>query len=335
MSALGVGVIGAGLIGSRRAATAAEGPGSRLIAVSDIDPDRSARVAALYGGRPVSDWRDLISDPDVGAVVVSTFNSSLCPITIAALEAGKHVLCEKPLGRNSQEAEAMVAAASQSGRTLKVGFNLRFHPALRQARRLCAEGAIGDLYFVRGIYGHGGRSGYDREWRGNAELAGGGELLDQGVHLVDLARWFVGDLKYVHGCVMRWFWDIAPLEDNAFVTLAGPGDKIVNLHGSWTQWKNRFSFEVYGHDGFICVQGLGGNYGTETLTVASRRGSGPPEENTNSFDFPDLSWQADWWDFLTAIETGHRPEVDGAEALAVMRLVDDVYADCRGALLSA
>lgn len=335
MSTLGVGVIGAGLIGSRRAATAAEGPGSRLIAVSDIDAERSAHIAGRYGCRNVSDWRDLVADPDVSAVVVSTFNNSLCPITIAALEAGKHVLCEKPLGRNGQEGTAMVAAARRSGRVLKVGFNLRFHPALRRAHQLCAEGAIGDVYFVRGIYGHGGRSGYDREWRGNAELAGGGELLDQGVHLVDLAQWFVGELTFVHGCVIRWFWDVAPLEDNAFVTLSGSGKKIVSLHGSWTQWKNRFSFEVYGHDGFICVKGLGGNYGTETLTVALRQADGPPEETNMSFDFPDLSWQADWWDFLTAIETGRRPEVDGEEALAVMRLVDQVYADSRGALTTA
>jgi predicted dehydrogenase len=277
----------------------------------------------------------MMADPDIDAVVVSTFNSALCPVTIAALDAGKHVLCEKPLGRNSQEAAAMVAAAGRSGRILKVGFNLRFHPALRQAQKLCAEGAIGDLYFVRGIYGHGGRTGYDREWRGDAELAGGGELLDQGVHLVDLAQWFVGELKYVHGHVFRWFWDVAPLEDNVFVTLSGSGKRIVSLHGSWTQWKNCFSFEVYGHDGFVSVKGLGGSYGTETLTIALRRADGPPDESVRSFGFPDLSWQADWWDFLTAIESGRRPEVDGEEALRVMRIVDEVYADTRGALTSA
>jgi predicted dehydrogenase len=335
VSTLRVGVVGAGLIGSRRAATAAEGPGSSLIAVSDIDQDRSEHLATRHGCQNFPDWRDMVADPGIDAVVVSTFNSSLCPVTIAALDAGKHVLCEKPLGCNSQEAAAMVAAAGRNRRILKVGLNLRFHPALRQAHRLCAEGAIGELYFVRGMYGHGGRSGYAREWRGDAELAGGGELLDQGVHLVDLAQWFVGELKYVHGHVFRWFWDVAPLEDNAFVTLSGSGKKIVNLHGSWTEWKNRFSFEVYGHDGFICVKGLGGNYGTETLTVALRRNDGPPQESVSTFDFPDLSWQADWWDFLTAIETGRRPEVDGEEALGVMRLIDQVYADTRGALTSA
>lgn len=170
------------------------------------------------------------------------------------------------------------AAAKRSGRLLKVGFNLRFHPALRRAHGLCGRGELGTLYFVRATYGRGGRPGYESERRSSAELEGGGELLDQGVHLFDLAPWFLGDLKYVHGLAVRWFWDVAPLEDNAFVTLAGAGDRVAFLHSSWTHWNNRFSFEVYGSEGFLVVDGLGGSYGTETLTVGRKNTPGAPVE---------------------------------------------------------
>jgi predicted dehydrogenase len=322
-----VGVIGAGAVGTRRAASAAEGPGSRLVSVCDVNLVRASALADRYGCGHSVDWHEVIEDPDVDAVVVATFNSDLSAITTAALEAGKDVLCEKPLGRNAAEAAAMVEAADRGRRVLKVGFTLRFHPALRRAHELCAEGQLGELYLVRATYGHGGRPGYEAEWRGSAELAGGGELLDQGVHLFDLARWFLGDLRCVHGMVTRWFWGIAPLEDNGFATLVGPANQVASLHSSWTHWRNRFTFEIYGRDGFLVVEGLGGSYGPETLTIGRRRKLGQPTvDEVCRFDQADLSWSADWWDFLTALETGRRPEVDGSAGLEVMRLVDAVYA---------
>ena len=323
---LRVGIVGAGLIGSRRAGFVSASPRSQMVMVADTDEARARALAASHNCAFVADWHDLIGQQEIDAVVVSTPNKFLAPISIAALKAGKHVLCEKPMGRSADEALQMAAAAQESGRTLKIGFTLRFQPALRKAHELCEQGELGPLFLVRAVYGHGGRPGYDREWRGNPELSGGGELLDQGVHLLDLSRWFLGDFQEVLAMTPRWFWDIAPLEDNAFVLLRTAGGQVASLHTSWTEWRNRFSFEVFGRDGYLQAEGLGGSYGQPALTIGRRRPeSGPPDEEQLVFE-GDPSWDEDWEDFLDAIELGRPPEVGPEEGLEVMRLVDAVYA---------
>ncbi len=319
-------VVGAGLIGTRRAAVAAE-LGSTVTTVVDVDAERRDQLASRHGARATGSWEEAVTAPDVDALVVCTSNKYLAPIAIGALEGGKHVLVEKPLGRNATEAAAVSKAAAGSDRVLKVGFTLRFHPAIRRARQLAATNAIGNLTHIRAIYGHGGRPGYDREWRGDPDLAGGGELLDQGVHLLDLVRWFLGELRVRSAVVWTAAWPIAPLEDNAFVLLEGDGT-VASFHTSWTQWRNRFSFEVFGQDGFLRVEGLGGSYGEESLTIGRRRlEGGAPIEEVETFSY-DNSWHDDWRNFLSAV-TGERPEVDAPSGLAVMRLVDDVYTAAR------
>jgi predicted dehydrogenase len=320
-----VAVVGAGVIGARRAASAAGQ--CRLEVVADIDEMRAAELAGRYGSRHTAHWEDAVTDARVEVVVVCTSNKFLAPIAIAALQSGKHVLCEKPMGRNAEEAVQIASAARAADRILKVGFNLRFHPALRRAHQLCAQGELGPLFFIKAVYGHGGRLGYEKEWRGDPELAGGGELLDQGIHVLDLSRWFLGDLDVIAALTPRWHWDVAPLEDNAFVLLQASGGQVANLHTSWTMWKNRFSFEVFGRDGYARIDGLGGSYGVESLTLGRRRTTGSvPEETITTFEEPDPSWEADWRDLVASIEDGRAPEVDAKAGLAVMQMVGDVYA---------
>lgn len=320
---LGVAVVGAGIVGSRRAACAARD--CRLELVADVDEARAAELAGRHGARHSVKWEDAVSDSRVDVVAVCTSNKFHAPVAVAALQAGKHVLCEKPMGRNPWEAGQIAGAARASGRVLKVGFTLRFQPALRQAHDLCAKGELGRPFFVNAIYGHGGRPGYEKEWRGNAEMAGGGELLDQGVHLLDLSRWFLGKLEVVAGLTPRFYWEVAPLEDNAFMLLGGTGGEVASLHTSWTLWKNRFSFEVLGSDGYARVEGLGGSYGPQSLTVGRRPAEGgPPDETITTYDAPDSSWDADWQDLISSIEEGRAPEVDADGGLTVMRLVEQV-----------
>lgn len=320
-----VGVIGAGNIGCKRAAVAAAHPQTELAAVFDVDSERGVALARKYGGKAASSWREVAAADDLDIVVAATTHDGLAEISTAALEAGKHVLCEKPMGRNPQEARLAVEAAERAGRCLKGGYNHRYHPAIQKIQRVCAMGEIGPLMSLRGRYGHGGRPGYDREWRADPEKAGGGELLDQGAHLVDLALWLLGDFAEVTGFAGTHFWDM-PLEDNAFGLFRTAAGQIASLHVSWTQWKNLFSLEVFGRDGYAIAQGLGGSYGPEQAVVGRRRKEGgAPEEEV--FDFPeeDSSWVLEWEDFLGALRSGRQPLASGREGLATLEWIYRLY----------
>ena len=262
------------------------------------------------------------------AVVVATSHNALAPVTVAAVRAGKHVLCEKPMGTHTAEARAVVEAARHHRRIVKVGFNHRHHPAVRRAHILAREGAIGDVLFVRCRYGHGGRPGYEREWRMDLGLSGGGELLDQGIHAVDLFRWFLGDLSVVSGVTATWIWS-GPVEDNVFALFRSPGGQVASLHASWTQWKNLFSFEIFGAQGALVVEGLGRSYGTESLTVYRRQGGGPPAEERCEFPGPDESWQREWDEFLSTVRGDTLPSASAEDGLAALKLVEEVYACAR------
>ncbi len=161
------------------------------MACADVNIQRAHDLAKGGAARATADWRELLAWPDVQAVIVASLHDSLAGITLAAVQAGKHVLVEKPAARSAAELEPVMAAARQAGVKVHVGFNHRYHRALRKAREIVDSGALGELMFVRGRYGHGGRLGYEREWRADPALSGGGELLDQGPHLIDLSRWFL------------------------------------------------------------------------------------------------------------------------------------------------
>jgi predicted dehydrogenase len=327
-AALGIAIVGCGAIGLRRATVAAAHPGSCVVAVADTDETRARQVADATGAATGA-WQAVVERPDVDAVVVATPHDALAPVSIRALEAGKHVLCEKPMARSAQEAERVVAAAQRARRSLMVGFNHRHHPAVEQAHAMAAAGEIGDLLFIRCRYGHGGRPGYEREWRMDPARSGGGELLDQGIHAIDLFRWFLGELTEVSGMVANWVWT-APVEDNVFALFRSPKGQVASLHASWTQWKNVFSFEVVGRRGALLVEGLGKSYGVERLVVQRRRDQGgAPDEEVIEFPGPDTSWEAEWDGFLTAVGSERPDPADGADALAALRLVEAVYEAAR------
>ena len=319
---LNLGIVGCGLIGRKRAQ--ALGPG-KLVACSDAVFSRAQALAVAHGAQAVPDWRDLGSRPEVQAVVVATTHDWLAPVTLAAGEAGKHVLVEKPAARRASELEPVLQAARARGVLVRVGFNHRFHPALLKAHQMFVDGAVGPLMYVRARYGHGARVGYEKEWRARPEVSGGGELIDQGMHLIDLARWFAGEFVQVDGLAGRWFWDM-PVEDNAFLLLRTAEQKVAFMHCSCSEWKNLFSFEVFGRDGKLEVQGLGGSYGVERLThYRMRPEMGPPD--TVAWEFPrgDDSWAAELADFYQDVALGRQPVPGLSDAMAALRVVERIY----------
>jgi predicted dehydrogenase len=317
----GVAIIGCGLIGARRAKTLGA---ARLVVCSDLVLER-ARAVAGNEADATTDWQEAIARGDVSLVLVSTTNDALPIVAAAAIAAGKHVLIEKPAGRSVADIDGLLELESKHDVCVRVAFNHRYHPAIGQARGIIASGAAGDLMFVRGRYGHGGRLGYEKEWRADPARSGGGELIDQGVHLIDLARELLGDLR-VQGAVARTlYWDM-PVDDNAFLTLENSAGRIAFLHVSCTEWKNLFSLEIYGRNAKLHVEGLGGSYGPERLTFYRMLPEmGPPETTTWEFPGADVSWQREMDEFLADIDAARRPDANLTDARAALAIVDEVY----------
>jgi predicted dehydrogenase len=320
-----VGIVGAGLQARRRGPVLAKFHDTRLIVVSAVQRDHAAPLAAGLGCEAAEGWESVVDRDDLDALVVATPPHLHAQISIAAMKNGKHVLCEKPLARTLAEAREMVATAKMTGRVLKCGFNHRHHPGIQQARRWFEEGRIGDPVFVRARYGIGGRPGYEREWRANPEVVSGGQLMEQGIHVVDLARWFLGEFSLATAFVETSFWNIKPLEDNAFALYRTATGTAASIHSSLTQWKNLFSFELSGRDGYITVEGLGGGYGTEKVALGKLDFRAPFAEEAVEFRGEDRSWHNEWQEFVTAVNERRDPLGNAADGLEAMRLVFAAY----------
>ena len=314
-------IIGCGLIGAKRAAAAAA---HEIVVVCDRDRPRAEQLAQRTKARALTDWQEAVAT-DVDAVIVATTHDQLAAISIGAVEAGRHVLVEKPAGRELAEVQALAAAAARHKRIVKAGFNHRFHPAFLKAREIVNSGTLGPLMFIRARYGHGGRVGYENEWRAQPAISGGGELIDQGSHLIDLSRWFLGDLTVDYAAVPTLFWDMQA-DDNCFLALRSTAGQLAWLHASWTEWKNTFSFEIFGRDGKLVVDGLGGSYGLERLThYRMLPQMGPPEVSSWEYPGQDQSWDDEFADFAAAVSENRQPCGDIADAVANLAIIDEIY----------
>jgi predicted dehydrogenase len=323
---MNVAIIGCGLIGQKRARALSS---SRLVACADNELPRAEQLArSVTGCVATAQWRQAVVRDDVSMVVVATPHNALAEIAAGAIEAGKHVLVEKPAGRHVGQLRALATLAEAKGVLVHVGFNHRYHRAFQRAREIVDSGALGPLMFVRARYGHGGRIGYEREWRAKPEISGGGELIDQGVHVIDLARWFLGDFTEVQGYAHTYFWNMQ-VDDNAFLLLKTARKQVAHLHVSCTEWKNTFSFELYGRSGKLQVEGLGGSYGTERLAWYKMLPEmGPPETTLWEYPMADNSWEVEMKEFLEDIRLGRRPSAGINDAVATMEIVDKIYREC-------
>jgi predicted dehydrogenase len=301
-----VAVLGCGLIGEKRGKQLS---GHTCVGVFDPDRKRAEKLAAELKTKVWDSEDACIKNSGAEIVIVATTNNVLAPASLRAVRAGKHVLVEKPAAIRVSEIEELDREAHARNVAVKVGFNHRFHPAMLKARELIDAGALGELMFLRARYGHGGRVGYEKEWRSIPEIGGGGELLDQGVHLLDLIYWYMGPLPLHSSLVTTSFWKM-PVDDNAVITVAEqpvlPGvSKWATFHVSCSEWKNTFTLEIYGRTGKILVSGIGRSYGKETLTYYKMLPEmGPPKIET--FDFPeeDRSWELDMKNLVDHIQNG-------------------------------
>jgi predicted dehydrogenase len=320
---MNVAIIGCGFVGQKRAQTLGK---SKLVACVDTHLEKAEVLARQYPGCvALSDWREVVQRPDVDVVIIATLHATLAEIGLAAVAASKHVLLEKPAGRRASELESIITSAKKTNALVRVGFNHRYHRAFVKARELVDADELGELMFVRARYGHGGRVGYDKEWRAQPALSGGGELIDQGVHLIDLARWFLGDFSEIHGHAHTYYWDM-PVDDNGFLMLKTPTKQVAFLHASCTEWKNTFSFEIYGKKGKIDINGLGGSYGVEKIHFYKMSPEmGPPETFSWEYPMADNSWVVEFAEFAEDIKQQRQPAASIHDAHAALTIVEEIY----------
>jgi predicted dehydrogenase len=328
MSTRRIAIVGCGVIGAKRADALA--PGEEVLACFDVNQRAADDLAGRHGAKACDSLEQLLeSGPD--AVVVATVHDQLAGIVERSLDAGAHVLVEKPAGISSGEIDRLVERQRASGLLVKVGFNHRFHPGIARAAEEVHSGRHGALMHLRARYGHGGRVGYDREWRADPTRSGGGELIDQGMHLLDLSHWLAGPLP-LHSALLRThFWE-TPVEDNAALILGEAQSRTepwALLHVSWTEWKNLFSLEIYCRTAKIQIDGLVRSYGPQRLRIYRMAPElGPPELEEVEFPDADHSWQREWESFTAAIDAGDGRPLSGdlGDARYAWEQVEAAYA---------
>lgn len=323
-----VGIVGAGLQAKRRAPEVTKFDNAEIVSITANNPDHAIPLSKQFDCNVANNWKELL-DENLDAIIICTPPDSHAEIGINAMKKGIHVLCEKPLAKTEEECHQMINASEENNVILKCGFNHRYHPAITTIKKWIDKDEIGTLNFIRAKYGICGRDGLETEWRSNTDIVAGGQLMEQGIHLIDLMRWIMGDQEEVTCSLATLHWKIQPLEDNAFVTFKTKKDQLTNIHSSLTQWKNVFSFEVYGSDGYVEVDGLGSGYGTETAILGKKDLNGPFEYKKIEFRRGDFSWYEEWQEFLNSINENKKPSGNGFDGLEAVRLVLAAYKSAR------
>jgi len=325
---LNVGIVGFGLIGQQRARNIAQLPGRRLVAVCDPDRNRASALRDKIDFGIEASYGSLVSRSDIDVVMIAVPHAYAREIAVAAFAQGKHVFCEKPLGVDMRDCDAILRAAERACLRLGVGFNYRFYPGIRDARRRIENGDIGTPTHLRCVMGHGGRPGMQDEWKTSKRLCGGGALLDPGIHILDLIAHLLGPVRGGSASLFRSFWNI-DVEDNAFVTLQTDTGCCAQAHISITEWKSRFSLEIFGTDGEICVTGRSGFYGPQTLRFTRRwpwLTDGGEAEQVTEYPSEDTSFLLETKAFLDSIEGKVSKELAmGEDGRTALSLVERLY----------
>lgn len=324
---LNIGVIGFGKMGRLRADTIHASGKGRVVAVHDPFANDFAGLNVCATPEAV------IATPGVNAVVICTPNHQNFPLTLAVLRAGKHVFCEKPPAFTAAEVEQVIALEQSSGLKVMYGFNHRHHGSIKAMKAAVESGDYGRLLWMRGRYGKSVDHTYFETWRAKKELAGGGILFDQGIHMLDLFLLLAGSFDEVQAMVSNLYWKLDGIEDNVFANFRNRQTGVVaSLHSTMTQWRHLFSLEVFLERGHIVLNGLktqSGTYGEEELSVARNRATAPAvawgDEKKTIFPV-DTSWADETNQFLDAV-IQNRPVTTGnsRDALRVMRLIERIY----------
>jgi predicted dehydrogenase len=316
------GLIGCGVIGGRR--VNALPSGVKLTSCFDPNQERAQAISNSTGAKIYKTADELLNPKEISAVVIAAINSALAPLLQMAISRGIHALVEKPAARSFTE----LSSVSLAGTKIKIGFNHRFHPAFEDLVSQIKSRQDDPILFIRAQYGNGARLGFESEWRAKPEISGGGELLDQGVHVLDLASVLLPDLKVMAGYCKTHYWNM-PVDDNSWAILSngnGPSASTFSFHVSSSEWKNEFRFEVYTRQRKYQWLGLGRSYGPEKLLIYKMKPEmGPPDFEEKTYPPEDHSWLSENQNFLDSINGVKKINGGIEDALKCLKLVESIY----------
>ncbi len=320
-----IGLIGCGVIGQKRIYNLPKN--FNLIGYSDI---KKINLDKKFFGKEIfftNKWKSLLKLKNLDAVIIATTHNLHSKILEECIKLNLHVFLEKPGGVSEIITKKLLSTLKKKKfLKVRVGFNHRYHPAFLLAKRLIKSNKIGELMYIRAVYGHGGRLNYNNEWRFKKSISGGGELIDKGSHLIDLSRFFLGQLKPLAYELKTYFWKMK-LEDNCFLILKNDRKKIAFLHSSCTEWKNRFVFEIFGKKGKLEINGLGRSYGSESLIFYKMsQKMGPPQKKIYNFNANlDNSWQIELNEFYNDILKKRSPIPGLKDAYENLKIINKIY----------
>ena len=321
-----IGIIGFGKMGQTRYQAIADLNAGEVIAISDPNPqfcpDHVKNVS----------HETIIEHPEIDIVIVCTPNYLNKQLTIRSLDAGKHVFCEKPPCFNASEAQEVIEAEKRSGLKLMYGFNHRHHDSIIRMKELIDSGELGEVLWSRGRYGKSVTEGYSNEWRAKKQYAGGGILMDQGIHMLDLFLHLSGDYDVIKAEVSNLYWRM-DVEDNAFVILKdSQSGRVASLHSTMTQWRHLFSLEIFLEKGYMVLNGLVTStmsYGEEVLSIARNRSAAPAatwKDEVKTHYETNNSWRYEMEHFFSAINNNTDVTIGTSmDALQLMTIMDKIY----------
>ena len=321
-----VGIIGYGKMGKIRHQAIKEAGRAEVVAVSE------PLVTAEFESVPNLSLEKIIDHPEISTIVICTPNFLNKELTVRSLNAGKNVFCEKPPCFTAKDMEEIIKAEKQSKKKLMYGFNHRHHDSVINIKEIIDSKKYGRILWMRGRYGKSVTSDYYNEWRAKKDLAGGGILMDQGIHMLDLFLYLGGDFDKIKAEVSNLYWNLE-VEDNAFVILKNSKNGMVaNLHSTMSQWRHLFSFEIFMEKGYIVLNGLitpTMSYGEEILSVANNRSSAPAttwKDEVQTKYAVNNSWRYEMEHFFNAIEKDEPVKIgNSTDALKLMKIIDKIY----------
>lgn len=331
MKTIKVAIIGMGRMGACRYNTMKAHGGYEIVSLCDNNDKRLEG----YSEKKYTNWKECIDAEELDAIVVCTYNAFIPQIVCYALDKGLAVFSEKPPGRNLEDALSMKESYDKANKPiLKFGFNHRYHYSVIEARALVDSGILGEVVCARGVYGKAGNPRFSEEWRNQTDISGGGILLDQGIHMLDLMYYFLGEFTNIQSSVDQLVWRELETEDSAFSILKTANGKVASLHSSAIQWRHKFSLDLILTKGFISLNGLftsTNSYGEEQITyyykdLDEKTGKlGRPMEHTLCFDHDD-SWMLEMSEFYKMVMEG-TDAVQGSiyDAVYLMKMISEIY----------